>query len=29
MGGLDFELGFNWAQDDSLNLLGLGWAGLG
>ena len=29
VGGLDFELGFNWAQDDSLNLLGLGWAGLG
>ena len=30
VGGLDCELGFNWAQDDSLNLLkiGLGWAWL-
>ena len=30
VGGLGFELGFNWAQDDSLNLLSLGldWAWL-
>ena len=30
VGGLDCELGFNWAQDDSLNLLSLGldWAWL-